>query len=216
MTLFNVRTGYWAPTPNLSYWRSGSTRLWPVYTLQELIAQTTDLLPYCYLTDGGHYDNSGVYSLVQRGCNLIVLGECGADPDVTLDDLGNLFRKVRIDFGAEITFDNPDDISKLRAKPPGERIVMGKIQYSEAHMKALGLPESERTGTIIIMKPNLSGNEPVDVQQYGFLNTTFPQQQTFDLWYDEAQFESYRRLGQLSGELAAARIDEWEKQPKTT
>ena len=27
MTLFNVRTGYWTPTPSLSYWRSASTRL---------------------------------------------------------------------------------------------------------------------------------------------------------------------------------------------
>ncbi len=209
MTLFNVRTGYWAPTPSLSYWRSGSTRLWPVYTLQELVSQTTDLLPYCYLTDGGHYENTGAYSLVQRGCNLIVIGECGADPDTTLDDLGNLIRKVRIDFGAEITFDDPD-IKKLRTRPPGERIIVGKIRYGDKHSEALGLPDSERVGTIIIMKPNLSGSEPVDVQQYGFLNTDFPQQQTFDLFYDEAQFESYRRLGQLSGELAAARMTMWE------
>jgi Patatin-like phospholipase len=206
MTLFNVRTGYWAPTPNLSYWRSGSTRLWPVYTLQELISQTTDLLPYCYLTDGGHYENSGAYSLIQRGCSLIVVGECGADPDTTLEDLGNLFRKVRIDFGTEITL----DIDPLRNKPPTERVLVGKIRYGEKHAAELGLTEGERDATIIIIKPNLAhgepGTVPVDVQQYGFYNDTFPQQQTFDLFYDEAQFESYRRLGQLSGEIAAKLI----------
>lgn len=32
----------------------------------------------------------------------------------------------------------------------------------------------------------------------------FPQQNTFDLWYDEAQFESYRRLGEESGKVAIA------------
>jgi len=203
MTLFNVRLGFWAPTPSLSYWRSGAVRLWPVYTVQELVSQTTDLLPYCYLTDGGHYENTGAYSLIQRGCNLIVVGECGADPQTTLEDLGNMIRKVRIDFGTEVTFKD-GDIQKLRAKPPVEHIVVGEIRYGKDHADALGLPEEERVGTIVIVKPNLAGGEPVDVKQYGFLHADFPQQNTFDLWYDEAQFESYRRLGEESGQLAVA------------
>ena len=200
MTLFNIRLGYWAPTPSLSYWRSGAARLWPVYTLQELVSQTTDLLPYCNLTDGGHYENTGVYSLIQRGCSLIVAGECGMDPEATLDDLGNLIRKVRIDFGTEVVL----DIAKFRTRPPGAHVIVGQILYGADHAAALGLSEEERTGTLVIVKPNLAGGEPVDVQQYGFLNTDFPQQGTFDLWYDEAQFESYRRLGEESGRLAVA------------
>ncbi|MEA2328626.1 MAG: hypothetical protein QOE68_3585, partial [Thermoanaerobaculia bacterium] len=203
MTLFNVRLGFWAPTPSLSYWRSGSARLWPVYTLQELVSQTTDLLPYCNLTDGGHYENTGVYSLIQRGCNLIVVGECGADPETTLDDLGNMIRKVRIDFNAEVTFDDAD-ILKLRQRLPNSHVIVGTIRYDPDHAAAIGLPEEEYTGTIVVVKPNLSGGEPVDVKQYGYLHSDFPQQQTFDLWYDEAQFESYRRLGEESGRIAVA------------
>jgi hypothetical protein len=200
MTLFNIRTGFWAPTPSLSYWRSGAARLWPVYTLQELVSQTTDLLPYCYLTDGGHYENTGVYSLIQRGCGVIVAGECGADPSATLDDLGNMIRKVRIDFGTEVIL----DIAQLRTHPPGAHVITGEIHYGPDHAAALGLTEDELIGTIVIVKPNLAGGEAVDVQQYGFLHSDFPQQQTFDLWYDEAQFESYRRLGEQSGQLAVA------------
>jgi len=203
MTLFNIRLGFWAPTPSLSYWRSGAARLWPVYTVQELVSQTTDLLPYCYLTDGGHFENTGAYSLIQRGCNLIVVGECGSDPRTTLDDLGNLIRKVRIDFGTEVIFKD-GDIQKLRANPPGEHVMVGDIKYGDDHAKALGLPANERTGTIVIVKPNLAGGEPLDVKQYGFLHDDFPQQNTFDLWYDEAQFESYRRLGEESGGVAVA------------
>jgi hypothetical protein len=201
MTLFNVRLGYWAPTPSLSYWRSGAARLWPVYTLQELVSQTTDLLPYCNLSDGGHYENTGAYSLIQRGCSVIVIGECGRDPQTTFDDLGNLIRKVRIDFGTEVTLDIDQFLpSALKRK----HVVVGEIHYGPDHAAALGLSEEERTGTIIVVKPNLAGGEPVDVRQYGFLNTDFPQQDTFDLWYDEAQFESYRRLGEQSGKLAVA------------
>ena len=198
MTLFNVRLGYWAPTPSLSYWRSGAARLWPVYTLQELISQTTDLLPYCNLTDGGHYENTGAYTLIQRGCNVIVIGECGMDPTPTFDDLGNMIRKVRIDFGTEVTL----DIESLRTRQV--HVAVGEIHYGADHAAALGLSQAERTGTIIVVKPNLAGGEPVDVKQYGYKNTDFPQQGTFDLWYDEAQFESYRRLGEESGKLAVA------------
>jgi len=205
MTLFNIRLGYWAPTPSLSYWRSGAARLWPVYTLQELASQTTDLLPYCYLTDGGHYENTGVYSLIQRGCNLIVVGECGADPQSTLDDLGNMIRKVRIDFDTEVVFKD-EYIDKLRAHPPGAHVIVGEIRYGDDHAAALGLSEDEKVGTIVVVKPNLAGGEPVDVKQYGYLHGDFPQQFTFDLWYDEAQFESYRRLGEESGKLAATFI----------
>jgi len=203
MTLFNVRLGYWAPTPSLSYWRSGSARLWPVYTLQELTSQTTDLLPYCNLTDGGHYENTGVYTLIQRGCNVIVVGECGQDPQTTLDDLGNLIRKARIDFAAEVMFDD-SEIQKLREHQPNSHVIIGKIRYDADHAAAIGLPDDEREGTIIVVKPNLSGGEPVDVKQYGYLHADFPQQGTFDLWYDEAQFESYRRLGEESGKIAVA------------
>jgi hypothetical protein len=203
MTLFNVRTGFWAPTPSLSYWRSGSARLWPVYTLQELVSQTTDLLPFCYLTDGGHYENTGVYSLIQRGCNLIVCGECGADPQTTLDDIGNMIRKVRIDFGTEVVL----DIDKLR-NDPRAHFIIGTIKYGADHAAALNLPANEHTGTIVVVKPNLCGDEPVDVRQYGFLHPKdFPQQNTFDLWYDEAQFESYRKLGQESGTLAMEALE---------
>lgn len=203
MTLFNIRLGYWAPTPNRSYWRTASARLWPVYTIEELLSQTTDLLPFCYLTDGGHFDNSGVYSLIQRGCNFVVYSDCGADPTPTLDDIGNLIRKVRIDFQTEITFEK-DELLTFRDNPPSAHFITGKIEYAKAHADAIGLPEDERTGTIIIVKPNRTAGASADVQQYGWTNVTFPQQSTADQWYDEAQFESYRKLGQISGAALVA------------
>jgi hypothetical protein len=42
----------------------------------------------------------------------------------------------------------------------------------------------------------------VDVTQYSLQNGAFPQQSTADQWFDEAQFESYRRLGYHSIEHA--------------
>ena len=203
LTLFNVRLGYWAPTPNRTYWRAGAARLWPFYTIQELLSQTTDLLPFCYLTDGGHFDNTGVYSLIQRGCRLIVMGDCGADPNATFADVGDLVRKARIDFGAEIEL----DINALRPETTSH-FAVGTIRYSAAHARSIGLPDNERNGVIIVVKPNLTLPLSVDVRQYGFDNGDFPQQSTADQWYDEKQFESYRQLGVLSGTAVGEKLRE--------
>lgn len=200
LTLFNVRLGFWAPTPNRGYWRAGSPRLWPVYTIQELLSQTTDLQPFSYLTDGGHFENTGAYSLIQRGCRFILIGDCGADPQPSFADLGELVRKVRIDFQTEIDI----DLSALLAKKPERHFAVGTIRYSDAHIRSLGLdpdqsPE-ERNGILIVVKPNRTKGASVDVLQYGFDNDAFPQQSTADQWFDEAQFESYRRLGCISAD----------------
>jgi len=200
LTLFNVRLGYWAPTPNRGYWRAGSARLWPVYTIQELLSQTTDLQPFSYLTDGGHFDNTGAYSLIQRGCRFILIGDCGADPRPSFADIGELVRKVRIDFQTEIDI----DLSDFLKAPPERHFAVGTIHYSDAHLTSLGLkPEEcpeERDGLLIVVKPNRTKGASADVLQYGFDNDDFPQQSTADQWFDEAQFESYRRLGEYCAE----------------
>jgi hypothetical protein len=55
--------------------------------------------------------------------------------------------------------------------------------------------EEERTGSIIWIKPAVTRRSAGDVRQYDRENAAFPQQSTGDQWYDEAQFESYRKLG---------------------
>ena len=57
-----------------------------------------------YLSDGGHFENTGVHALLQRQLDFIVLADCGADPRYEYDDLENLVRKARIDFDCDIEF----------------------------------------------------------------------------------------------------------------
>ncbi|HEY9404358.1 MAG TPA: hypothetical protein VIQ24_16995 [Pyrinomonadaceae bacterium] len=215
MTLLNVRLGFWAPTPNKSDWRAPSARLWPFYVLREFLSQTTDLSAYCYLTDGGHFDNTGLYSLIERGCGYILVADCGADPRPCFQDLGTAIRRCRIDFNTEIKLDiSPLERAKEKGSLPEQFVVAGSIRYDKNHLKSLlpervrDTPEGEKwiaenhEGRIVIFKPALTNvkKETPDVRQYGLENDGFPQQATVDLWYDEAQFESYRRLGQSSAE----------------
>jgi hypothetical protein len=50
-------------------------------------------------------------------------------------------------------------------------------------------------GTLIYIKPSLNGDEPADVGHYASTDPSFPHQPTADQFFDETQFESYRRLG---------------------
>lgn len=216
LTLLNVRLGFWAPTPNMENWQMSQPRLWPFYLLREFLSQTNDLSSYCYLTDGGHFDNTGLYALVERGCRHIVLVDCGADPQPScFQDLGDAIRRCRIDFGAEVKI----DLSPLIAHGGDhakQSFVVGGIRYSRKHARALGwdlLPEEDskedkdsRTGIIVYFKPAIVGCETADVRQYAIENKHFPQQATTNQWFDEAQFESYRRLGQLCAKRAFGKL----------
>ena len=74
---------------------------------------------------------------------------------------------------------------------------------SEIHVEK-DVTKDARTGTIVWIKPSIRADDPAEVRQYSLENTIFPQQTTADQWFDEAQFESYRRLGEACAEAAWA------------
>jgi hypothetical protein len=53
---------------------------------------------------------------------------------------------------------------------------------------------------LLVVKPTMTGDEPTDLLNYRSQNPTFPQEPTAQQFFDEAQWESYRKLGQLIGE----------------
>jgi hypothetical protein len=220
LALFNVRIGFWAPTPDRRRFYERAPRLWPVYLLRESLSQTNDLGTYCYLTDGGHFDNSALYALIERGCKTIVVVDDGADPTPCFGDMGQAVRRCRIDFGTEFKL-LVDEYLPLPAKDGGDdkraHVVKGEIYYSRDHLEQLGYPrdvsDATRTGSIYWIKPVVRTADTVDVRQYKRQNDDFPQQTTADQWFDEAQFESYRKLGMLSGVAAAELIDPTTRSP---
>jgi hypothetical protein len=209
LTLLNVRLGYWAPTPNREQWRAARARLWPFYMLREFLSQTNDLGNYCYLTDGGHFDNLGLYALVERGCRFIVASDATADPKPCFSDLGDAIRRCRIDFGAEIDL-NVEAMKRDEQSKEAATFVVGTITYASEHVEALGWKDAEdearRRGIIILIKPAMTEGVNADVRQYSLENDSFPDQTTGDQFFDEAQFESYRKLGQFCAEQAFRQI----------
>lgn len=57
----------------------------------------------------------------------------------------------------------------------------------------------QHESSLVLAKPTLVGDEPEDVTNYAKTHETFPQEPTSDQFFDEAQWESYRKLGEHIG-----------------
>ncbi len=193
LAALGLRLGLWIEGP------SGAGRAWTsiqrkfpgLLFLRELFGWSTARSGWVHLSDGAHFENLALYELIRRHCRYILLSDCGADPDVAFDDFGNVVRRVREDFGVEIDI----DLEPLRSAVGSARqpMVAGTIEY----------PRGDQ-GILLYLKPTLVGEEPSDISQYAIRNEAFPHETTLDQFYDEAQWEAYRQLGQhITGKALA-------------
>lgn len=184
LTVFNVRLGRWMGNPrNDTSWQRSGPRFGLVYLLYELFGWTNDRQKHVYLSDGGHFDNLGVYELVRRRCSLIIASDAEEDADCSFHGLGGVIRKCFIDFGVRIDV----NLDCIRPKPEslsGDHFAIGSIHYPEGW-----------SGTFLYIKSSLTGDEPADLREYMARRRAFPNQSTADQFFDESQFESYHRLG---------------------
>jgi hypothetical protein len=190
LTVLNARLGRWCPNPAGTAHCELSPPFGFAWFLQELFGATNESSRYVYLSDGGHFENLGLYELVRRKCSHIVVVDAAADPERSFGDLGRAIRQCRVDLGAEIELD-------LRELRPGARDKLSTAGFAWGRIRYDQKSNPPKTAALLYIKPTLTrrGGEPVDVLAYAARNSTFPQQTTADQFFDESQFESYRRLG---------------------
>jgi hypothetical protein len=201
LALFNVRLGWWLGNPGKEGKDSYKTE-GPSFAIKPLIGEafglTTDDRPYVYLSDGGHFENLGLYEMVRRRCRFIVAVDAGCDPKFTFEDLGNAVRKIYIDLGIRIRFDR---LKSLKNRPKEDMCederrdipyyAIGDIDYETADGKEPGC----ENGIVLYIKPAYHGTEGAGIVSYATAHKTFPHETTTDQWFTESQFESYRSLG---------------------
>ena len=229
--LANIRLGYWWDSHVKPQQRKGFdarnpltrwlTWAFPVqsYLLDEWFAKFQGPAQRCwYLSDGGHFENTGVYELLRRRVAHIVCCDCGEDHEYTFADIANLVRKARIDLQADIKFVPPAWLKDQNLGVPAEFFGMPETVTQQApEFKGGKSPhamlavaryvDSDPTenepdrirvsfSVIVFLKPTFSGDEPLDLVQYRAENKEFPQETTGDQFFNEAQWESYRKLGE--------------------
>ncbi len=186
MAFFNVRLGWWLGNTGTCMgdaWRKRKSLFSLVPLMKETFGFTNEGSKDIYLSDGGHFENLGLYEMVRRRCRYIIACDAGCDCQSNFEDLGNAVRKVRADFQIEIEI----DIAAIRAKRL--HFAVGEVNYQLCDGVEV------KNGKLLYLKPVLTGDESVDIFNYDKMHDEFPHEPTGDQWFDEAQFESYRKLG---------------------
>lgn len=187
LALFNLRLGWWAGNPrHPSTWMEYAPPI--SYLVSELLGEADDRGKYVYLSDGGHFENLGLYELVRRRVRFIICSDADADPAFAFGDLGNAIDHCRRDFGVEIKVEAQQCIAA--AKLDGFRsahYALGKICYPG---------EEHNPGLLLFIKSSLTSDEPSDVLGMKARDKAFPHDTTLNQFFNESMFESYRALGQ--------------------
>ena len=237
--LFNVRLGYWWKNEfSRRHTQTGPLGLpLQTYLLDELTGSfRLENRDRWYLSDGGHFENTAAYELIRRQAPFIIISDAGADPEGNLDDVANLVRRARLDFGAEIEFfDDSQLLASVDAaflapcviwragsatgsatahghddEPPAKAGRLGVLEDLRTYRPAPEGPRrvrahatlawvrypNARKSLLLLVKPGITEDLPPDLLNYQRANPDFPQQSTLDQFFDEAQWESYRKLGE--------------------
>jgi hypothetical protein len=192
LTFFNVRLGAWLGNPSSAgkrTWQHMGPKIagWPM--VQEALGLTDGTRGYVYLSDGGHFDNLGLYEMVRRRCRLIIISDAGCDPDFGFEDLGNACRKISIDQDVDIDFEALKMVARKTPPAEGPYFAVARVKYRD-----LGGKE----GILVYLKPNFLGIEPISVRSYALKAAVFPHESTADQFFGESQFEAYRALGRFA------------------
>lgn len=211
MTFFNLRLGFWGHNPGnipKDYLRQRPNMFHPgIASLLGL--GFSNMAAYLDLTDGGHFENLGIYELVRRRSDIIIASDATASSNFGFEDLGNAIERVRVDFGVKIDFNNEeyclenlkpgslkDSLENTGFALAKHGFAIAEIIYPEiSRDNKSRIDTKEKTGILVYIKSTLIDQLPTDLYVYKSQHSDYPKQSTSDQFFDEKQFEAYRELG---------------------
>jgi hypothetical protein len=181
LTLLNARLGWWLGNPRCA---RESRRESPLFAFNPLLMELFSLtgMNYCWLnaSDGGHFDDTGVYEMLRRKCRWIVF----FDADTDRKGISNAARRARVDFAVELTL-----IAKGDRSFPCDyyRICYGDDADGKPIIGGL-----LRVFPAIVDECAWTGFEN---WFYKTVDKAFPNDSLLNQFFTETAFESYRLLG---------------------
>ena len=191
LAIFNIRIGWWTGNPrHKEGWKKYSPKA-GCY-LSELFGATGADGEFVYLSDGGHFENLGIYELIRRRVRYIVACDADADPAYSFGDLANAVEKCRVDFGVQIR------MAKYTSIAPENASGLSSIHYAIGLIDYLPVdPDDEKApGVLLYIKSSLTGDEAAQVLGQRADDSVFPHDTTLNQFFNETKFEAYRALGE--------------------
>lgn len=203
LALANIRLGLWVRNP---YWvyndarrRQGTEGMrWARWVLRlndyldtfapsllfhEAIGLPRIIMPFLYVTDGGHYDNLGLVEALRLKPHRIIMLDGSGDPEDGFPTMANAIATARMDQQVEIAFDP-------------RRMRRGARRYPRSGWTVCTATYPDRsTCDIVYIKALLPKGQSWDLQSYRTRNPGFPSTTMEYELFDEFTFEAYRELG---------------------
>ena len=196
MALLNIRLGIWLPHPE----RYGNRRHAPAPNhfdagLSGVLDRASPSGKYLEITDGGNFENLGVYELLRRGVQTIVVCDATADPESAFEDLQNLLSRAEADFDVSITFPRPP-LEPLMPSLEDARFPLG-VAFAKRPfvVGSIRYPDRLTCGKLYYIKPAIFADLRLHVLGFKGAFPAFPDDSTVDQFFDEGRFEAYRELG---------------------
>ena len=237
LLIMNLRTGLWLPHPSeaANAGQDAATKgklfnalrnffpplkwvalhllpiqLWPPRF------RTAESWPRLLITDGGHFENLGLESLLKRRCKLIIAVDASEDSNFEFEGLAIVMNRVRTRDG--IRFLNPDSNQPAEfptSLTPDQKSGLSKKRFeaftivypnsTDANRTAAS-PPAPSTGLLIFVKSVLLKTDPLELQQHKKEFPAFPNDPTSDQAFSPEKFEAYRFLGFTAASQLALKL----------
>jgi hypothetical protein len=206
LMLLNLRLGMWAGRPSSApagRFSHEPNHITPAFRYGMTRTGYTKDSPFVELSDGGHFDNLGIYELVRRKLSIILVVDGEEDPSTAMPALFSVVQRVKDDFQAVIDVDKSlDDLIpyKIKGYPKGARFV--KFPFFVA-------PISYHDGTkglLIYIKLSLTQELGFEARGYRAQNADFPHQSTADQFFSPDQIDAYLQVGYVNTGIALTKL----------
>jgi hypothetical protein len=202
LAFFNVRLGMWIPNPRYAERLAAAGVRLPRpglgYLLKEFVGfhDPSDL--YLYVTDGGHWENTGLVELLRnRLYREVVCVDADSGPGNTARSISKAIDLAQLECGATVTI-NLDCLRSHRAPTPGRDYSPRSVNLGIVRRR---VGEGDHLTLLWYTKPALTQDMPPQLLSYREVDATFPRVSTVDQFFHVAQFAAYRNLGRYNARM---------------
>ncbi|WP_336754186.1 hypothetical protein [Paraburkholderia tropica] len=195
LTVFNMGLGVWVINPAFDPER----RAWrPTFFLNFMAALGVhnNRTKWMRLSDGGHFENLGIYELIARECTDIVVVDAGHDPNYEFADLAYAIERCRDDFSAVI--DIPDFFPRETRNGIQKVILTGTVRYKD----------KPQLGKLTYIKLGVESWHSLPLRLRSSIDRHFPHEPTTNQFPTRDFINAYYRLGEETATQALPRADD--------
>lgn len=209
MTLLNFRLGYWVPHPKSGWLRVlKPNHFFPGFAYSVLQRGFNEDGYALELSDGGHFENLGIYELVRRKARMIVVCDGEADKELSYFSFVTVIRRIKERFGATIDFKEQYGPELMVPRKPRAAAYPSEAKFASRGYFVATISYADCTsGLIIYLKTALIRDLSMEALGYAGAHPSFPDESTGDQFFDEEQFEAYRELGYRIGSDMVSKVN---------